>query len=66
MFRALIGLVVGLAVGLGITVVVIVAKIGLFVNSPRAAHPFVLAAFFAVPALAGACAGLWSSRRSRR
>jgi hypothetical protein len=61
--RVLIGLVVGLGAGLLIVVVVIAAKVGFLVNTPRAAHPFVLAALFAIPALAGGVAGaLW--RRS--
>ena len=61
--RILIGAVVGLAVGLLITVVVIVAKVGFFVDSPRAAHPFILIAFFAVPAAVGAWLGFRSRRR---
>jgi hypothetical protein len=64
--RILFGVVIGLAVGLLITVVVIVAKVGFFVNTPRAAHPFVLAAFFAVPALAGGLIGAFWKRSSRR
>jgi len=60
--RTVIGLVLGLGVGLLITLVVIFAKVGFFVDSPRAAHPFILVAFFAVPALAGA----WLAFRSRR
>jgi hypothetical protein len=58
--RVLLGVVIGLVAGLLITVVVIVAKVGFLVNTPRAAHPFVLAALFAVPALAGGLIGaLW-------
>jgi len=64
--RVLIGVVIGLVVGLLITVVVIAAKVGFFVNTPRAAHPFVLAAFFAVPALAGGMFGAFWKRPSRR
>ena len=52
----------GLAVGLVITVVVIAAKIGFFVNSPRAAHPLILIAFFVVPAAAGAVLGYLRAR----
>ena len=62
----LIGVVIGLVVGLLVTVVVIAAKVGFFVNTPRAAHPFVLAAFFAVPALAGGLIGAFWMRSSRR
>jgi len=43
--------VAGLGVGLLVTVIVIAAKVGFLVDTPRAAHPFVLAALFAVPAL---------------
>jgi hypothetical protein len=60
--RVLIGVVLGLVVGLLITLVVIVAKVGFFVNTPRAAHPFVLAAFFAVPALVGGLIGAFGRR----
>jgi len=63
MTRTVIGLVVGLGAGLLITVVVIFARVGFFVDSPRAAHPFILVAFFAVPALAGAWLGFRSGRR---
>lgn len=63
LLRALIGLVLGLAVGLVITVVVIAAKVGFFVNSPRAAHPLILVAFFAIPAAGGAWLGFRSRRR---
>jgi hypothetical protein len=59
--RVLIGGVVGLGVGLLIVVVVIATKVGFLVNTPRAAHPFVLAALFAIPALAGGLIGaLWT------
>ncbi|TMF93066.1 MAG: hypothetical protein E6I04_15500 [Chloroflexi bacterium] len=61
--RTVIGLVLGLGVGLLITLVVIFAKVGFFVDSPRAAHPFILVAFFAVPALAGAWLAFRSGRR---
>jgi hypothetical protein len=61
--RVLIGFVVGLGVGLVFTVLVIVAKVGFFVNTPRAAHPFLLLAFFAVPAVAGGLIGLLWRRR---
>ncbi|HEY0830914.1 MAG TPA: hypothetical protein VGE99_07200 [Candidatus Dormibacteraeota bacterium] len=64
--RVLIGVVIGLGVGLLITVVVITAKVAFFVNTPRVAHPFVLAAFFAVPALAGGLIGAFWKRPSRR
>ncbi|TMD35510.1 MAG: hypothetical protein E6I89_14370 [Chloroflexi bacterium] len=64
--RVLVGMVIGLGLGLIITVVVIAAKVGFFVNTPRAAHPFVLAAFFAVPALAGGLIGAFWKRPSRR
>jgi hypothetical protein len=64
LLRALIGLVLGLGVGLVITVVVIAAKVGFFVNSPRAAHPLILVAFFVIPAVVGAWWGFRSSRRS--
>ncbi len=58
--RVLIGVVAGLGVGLLVTVIVIAAKVGFLVDTPRAAHPFVLAALFAVPALAGGLMGyLW-------
>jgi hypothetical protein len=61
---ALIGVVLGLGIGLLFTVVVIVAKVGFFVDTPRAAHPFVLLSFFVVPAAAGGLTGLlW--RRDR-
>ena len=63
MTRTVIGLVVGLGAGLLITVVVIFARVGFFVDSPRAAHPFILVAFFAVPALAGTWLGFRSGRR---
>jgi hypothetical protein len=62
--RALIGVVIGLAIGLVFTIVVIVFKVGFFVNTPRASHPFVLAAFFLVPAVAGGLIGLLWRRRS--
>jgi len=61
--RTVIGLVLGLGVGLLITLVVIFVKVGFFVDSPRAAHPFILVAFFAVPALAGAWLAFRSGRR---
>ena len=58
--RVLVGVVIGLGLGLIITVVVIAAKVGFLVNTPRSTHPFVLAALFAVPALAGGLIGaLW-------
>ena len=60
--RVLIGVVVGLGVGLLITVFVIAAKVGFLVDTPRAAHPFVLAALFAVPALAGGMLGAFWRR----
>ena len=60
--RVLIGVVVGLGVGLLITVFVIAAKVGFLVNTPRALHPFVLAALFAVPALAGGMLGAFWRR----
>jgi len=63
MTRTAIGLVVGLGAGLLITVVVIFARVGFFVDSPRAAHPFIVVAFFAVPALAGAWLGFRYGRR---
>jgi len=63
MTRTVVGLVLGLGSGLLITVVVIFARVGFFVDSPRAAHPFILVAFFAVPALAGAWLGFGSGRR---
>jgi len=55
--RVLIGVVIGLGVGFLITLVVITAKVGFLVNTPRAAHPLVLAALFIVPALAGGLIG---------
>jgi len=62
-FRVLIGIGAGLCAGLLITVIVIVGKVGFFIDTPRAAHPFVLAAFFAVPALAGGVlAAVWRRR----
>jgi len=64
--RVLIGVVVGLGVGLLVTVIVIAAKVGFLVNTPRAAHPFVLAALFAVPALAGGLIGAFWRRPSER
>ncbi|TMD38103.1 MAG: hypothetical protein E6I89_07675 [Chloroflexi bacterium] len=64
--RVLIGVVIGLVVGLLITVVVIAAKVGFLVNTPRAAHPFVLAALFIVPALAGGLIGAFWKRPSGR
>jgi hypothetical protein len=64
--RVLIGAVAGLGVGPVITLVVITAKVGFFVNTPRAAHPFVLAAFFVVPAVAGALIGAFWRRPSSR
>ena len=64
LIRTVIGLVIGLAVGLMITVVVIVAKVGFFVNTPRAAHPLILIAFFLIPAIVGAGLGFQSSRSS--
>ena len=64
--RVLIGVVAGLGIGLGITVIVIAAKVGFFVNTPRAAHPFVLAAFFVIPAVGGALIGAFWRRPSRR
>ena len=63
MTRAVIGLVLGLGVGLLITVVVIFARVGFFVDSPRAAQPYILVAFFAVPTLAGAWLAIRSGRR---
>jgi hypothetical protein len=54
--------VVGLILGLAITIAAVVAKIGFFVNSPRAAHGFILVAFFVIPAIAGAAWGLRSGR----
>jgi len=63
MTRTVIGLVLGLGVGLLITVVVIFARVGFFVDSPRAAHPYILVAFFAAPALAGAWLGFRAGRR---
>ena len=64
MLRVAVGAVLGLGVGLVITVIVIAGKVGFFVNSPRAAHPLILVAFFAIPAIAGAWWGFRSSRRS--
>jgi hypothetical protein len=51
-----------LGVGLLITVVVIAAKVGFFVDSPRAAHPFILVAFFLIPAAIGGWLGFRSNR----
>ena len=62
LLRVAIGIVLGLGAGLVITIVVIAAKIGFFVNSPRAAHPLILIAFFVVPAAVG---GLLGYRRAR-
>jgi len=63
----LIGVVAGLLVGLLITVMVIAFKVGFFVNTPRAAHPFVLVSFFIVPALAGGVIGaLWRRPANRK
>jgi hypothetical protein len=63
--RILIGFAIGLAVGLAFTVFVIAAKVGFLVNTPRAAHAFLLVTFFAVPAAAGGLVGLlWRRRRS--
>jgi len=65
-WRVLIGVLVGLGVGLLVTVIVIAAKVGFLVDTPRAAHPLVLAALFAVPALAGGFIGaLWRRPSSR-
>ena len=65
--RVVIGVVAGLGVGLLVTVIVIAAKISFLVNTPRAAHPFVLAALFALPALAGGLIGaLWRRPPRRR
>jgi hypothetical protein len=62
--RILIGIAVGLVVGLVFTVIVITAKVGFLVNTPRGTHAFLLVTFFAVPALAGGLVGLlW--RRGR-
>jgi len=47
-------------------VIVIAAKVGFLVNTPRAAHPFVLAALFALPALAGGLIGAFWRRPPRR
>ncbi len=64
--RVVIGVVAGLGVGLLVTVIVIAAKVGFLVDTPRAAHPFVLAALFAVPALAGGLTGYLWRRPTRR
>src|SRR5256885_8708417 len=64
--RVVIGVVAGLGVGLLVTVIVIAAKVGFLVDTPRAAHPFVLAALFAVPALAGGWTGYLWRRPTRR
>ena len=65
--RVLIGVVAGLGVGLLVTVIVIAAKVGFLVDTPRAAHPFVLAALFAVPAVADGLMGyLWRRPNRRR
>jgi hypothetical protein len=56
--RVLIGVAAGLGIGLVFTVLVILAKVGFFVNTPRAAHPFLLLMFFVVPAVAGGLIGL--------
>jgi hypothetical protein len=65
--RVVIGVVAGLGVGLLVTVIVIAAKVGFLVDTPRAAHPFVLAALFAVPAVAGGLMGyLWRRPTLRR
>ena len=64
--RVVIGVVVGLGLGLLVTVIVIAAKVGFLVNTPRAAHPFVLAALFALPALAGGLIGAFWRRSPRR
>jgi hypothetical protein len=64
--RVLIGLLLGLGVGLLITVFVIVTKVGFLVNTPRAAHPLVLAALIGVPALAGGLIGAFWRRSSGR
>lgn len=62
--RVLIGFVVGLGIGLVFTVIVIAAKVGFFVDTPRNVHPILLIAFFVVPTVAGGLIGLlW--RRSR-
>jgi len=64
--RVLIGVAAGLGVGLLITVLVITLKVGFFISTPRAAHPFVLASFFLVPALAGGVIGaLWKRPTNR-
>jgi Na+/proline symporter len=60
--RILIGMAVGLVVGLVFTVFVIAAKVGFLVNTPRSTHGLLLAAFFAVPALAGGLIGLFWRR----
>jgi hypothetical protein len=62
--RILIGIAVGLGVGLVFTVIVITAKVGFLVNTPRGTHGLLLVTFFAVPALGGGLIGLlW--RRGR-
>jgi hypothetical protein len=63
--RVLIGVIVGLGIGLVFTVLVIVAKVGFFVNTPRAAHPLLLLTFFVVPAVAGGLIGLLWPRGRR-
>ena len=61
--RVLVGVGLGLAAGLVFTLLVIIAKIGFFVNSPRDAHPLLLLSFFVVPAVAGGLIGLLLRRR---
>jgi hypothetical protein len=65
--RAVVGVAAGLLIGLLITVVVIAFKVGFFVNTPRAAHPFVLVSFFIVPGLVGGVIGaLWRRPANRK
>lgn len=49
--RVIAGLVVGLAAGLALTALVVWTKAGFLVNTPRAAHPWLLIALFILPTL---------------
>ena len=64
MVRAVVGLAIGAVVGVCIVGVVVIAKFGPLVNTPRSAHGILIVVLIALPAIIGAVAGYASRRAS--
>ena len=63
MLRVAIGSALGAITGATVVAVIVLAKFGPLVNTPRSAHGILIAALIALPALVGTVAG-YASRRA--